>query len=87
MKKLVQVAEVEDQGLESLLEEKVLLLCGNYFYSGRLIGVNDKYVLLDDAEIVYETGAWSDKAWKYAEKVSSPWRVATAAIESYGKGK
>jgi hypothetical protein len=56
MKKLVTFTEVEGEGLVSLLGKKVLLLCGNYFYSGVLTGVNTNDVLLEEAGIVYETG-------------------------------
>src|SRR5580700_1618212 len=56
MKKIVEIDTKE--GLESLLGQKVLLLCANYFYTGRLVGVNRTCVLLDEAAIVYETGRW-----------------------------
>ena len=60
MKKIVTVTE-----LESLMGEKVILLCMNYNYVGTLIGVNEKFVLLDeaDAAVCYETGEWSAKSW------------------------
>lgn len=87
MKKLVQVQEVAGKGLTALLGEKVLLLCANYFYAGTLAGVNDTCVLLEDASIVYETGEWSAKAWKDAQKVGNSVYVRTDAIEAFTKGK
>ena len=85
MKKLVQTIEVENQGLEALLGEDVMLLCLNYIYAGKLVGVNDKDVLLENAHIVYETGAFSDSKFKDAQKLpSDEWRVKTTTIESYG---
>jgi len=85
MKKLVQTIEVENQGLEALLGEDVMLLCLNYIYAGKLVGVNDKDVLLENAHIVYETGAFSDSEFKDAQKLpSDEWRIKTTTIESYG---
>lgn len=87
MKKLVSVTEVEGEGLESLLGENVLLLCTNYFYTGKLIGVNTNDVLLENPSIVYETGEWAKKGYGNAEKLPMPLYVRIAAIESYGLSK
>ena len=87
MKKLVQVQDVKGEGLLSLLGEKVLLLCSNYFYTGTLTGVNTRDVLLEDASIVYETGNWSEKTWKDSQKVAEKLYVRISSIESYCKGK
>ena len=46
MKKLVE--EVNGEGLEKLIGERVTLFCCRYIYTGKLIGVNDTCVLLDD---------------------------------------
>ena len=46
MKKLVNVQEVEGEGLVALLGEKVILFCMTYFYAGTLVGVNTDTVLL-----------------------------------------
>lgn len=85
MKKIVSVTEVEGEGLTALLGETVLLMCGSYFYAGELIGVNESFVLLDKASIIYETGAHTAKAWASAEPLPGQWYVQTAAIESFGK--
>ena len=82
MKKIVE--QVSGEGLEKLLGERVTLFCMNYIYTGKLIGVNDSCVLLGDAAIVYETGAFSDKAWKDAQPLPNEWYVKTASIESFG---
>ena len=87
MKKLVNVQEVEGEGLISLLGEKVIIFCMNYFYAGTLTGVNDKCILLDDAGIVYETGQFSDVKWKDFQKFGSPIYVQISAIEAFAKGK
>lgn len=88
MKKLIEVTEVEGEGLEALLGQNVLLFCLNYIYTGKLVGVNSTFVKLDGAKIVYETGAFSDKNYKDAQSLpASEWYVQTSAIESYGLGK
>ena len=88
MKKLIEVTEVEGEGIESLLGEKVLLFGLNYIYAGKLVGVNTVYVKLEDPMIVYETGPFTDTSYKFAEKLPSKnWYVQLSAIESYGLGK
>jgi hypothetical protein len=85
MKKLVKVQEVEGEGLVGLMGEKVMLFCMNYIYAGKLVGVNEKDVLLEEASIVYETGALTAKEFEDAQKTPAPLYVRTAAIESYCK--
>ena len=82
MKKIIETTESE--GLESLLGERITLFCLNYIYTGKLVGVNDICVKLEDAAIVYETGAFIDQSWKDAQALPNDWYVQTAAIESYG---
>ena len=81
MKKIV---EVSDEGFEGLLGETVTLFCINYFYTGRLVGVNASCVKLDDPKIVYETGEWSGKDWKDAQSLPGSIYVQVSAIESFG---
>lgn len=89
MKKLREVVEVtEGVGLEGLLGEQVLLLCTNYFYTGKLTGVNDTFVELTDPAIVYETGAWSSKSYTDVQKLHvSTFNVQRGAIEAFGRSK
>ena len=82
MKKIV--TEVEGEGLVKLLGETVTLFCASYIYTGKLVGVNDTCVLLQDAKIVYETGAFNDKAWKDAQPLPNDWYVQLGLIESFG---
>lgn len=85
MKKLVSVIEVEGEGLTALLGEQVLLFCMNYFYTGKLVGVNQTCVQLENASIVYETGKLDSKKFQVQEALPcKTWYVATSAIESYG---
>lgn len=83
MKKLVNIIEETGEGLVKLMGERVTLLCMNYIYEGKLIGVNTHDILLEDAGIVYETGSWSDAKFKDRQGVAKLLYVRTAAIESY----
>ena len=86
MKRIIESEELS--GLKELLGENVLLLCANYFYSGKLAGVNKSCVELENPCIVYETGAWDNKAYADVQKLHAKrWFVSTDSIESYGPGK
>jgi hypothetical protein len=87
MKKLVEVQEVEGEGFISLLGEQVILFCANYFYAGKLVGVNTDCVLLENGRIVYETGEFTADKWKLQEKVADKLYVRITSIESFAKGK
>jgi hypothetical protein len=80
----VQVVEVPGEGLLALLNQNVTLFCLNYIYAGKLVGVNGTCVLLENAKVVYETGAFDNKTWKDAQALPGPWYVQIATIESFG---
>ena len=65
MKKIVRSFEPMEPivRLKELVGQKVLLLCANYFYTGKLAGYGDDWVLLEDPAIVYETGPWTAPAY------------------------
>ena len=83
MKKIVTVTEVEGEGLEGLLGERITLFCMNYIYTGKLEGVNQTCVKLADAAIVYETGAFTDAKWKDAQALPNAVYVQMSAIEAF----
>ena len=83
MKKLVEVQEVETEGLVSLMGERITCFCLNYIYTGKLVGVNEQYIKLENAAIVYETGAFNEKQWKDSQELPKPVYVMTATIESF----
>ena len=86
MKRIVESSEKD--GLDSLIGEQVILLCSNYFYAGKLVGVNKTCVALLDARIVYETGEWSASSWKDAQPIGpGETYVRIQAIEAFRKGK
>ena len=83
MKKIVSVQEVEGEGLVGLMGNRVTLFCLNYIYTGKLTGVNDTCVMLEDAAIVYETGEFTTKEWKDAQKLPKPVYVMLRCVESF----
>lgn len=87
MKKIVTVTEVDGEGLVALMGKKVVLFCLNYIYTGTLAWVNQTCVLLEDAAIVYETGAFGDSKFKDAQEIGSDLYVQTGAIESFSETK
>ncbi len=84
MKRLVEVA---DDGLESLFGKRVTLYGANYIYCGKLVGVNDTCVKLEDPKLVYETGEHDAPEWADAQALPSPWFVQLTAVESFGAWK
>lgn len=84
MKQLVKVQEVEGEGLVGLMGKTVTLFCSTYIYTGVLVGVNDTFVKLEKASIVYETGAFNTKTWQNAQALPGEWYVQLSSVESYG---
>jgi hypothetical protein len=82
--KMIVTEEVEDQGLVTLMGQRVTLFCGSYIYTGKLVDVYPTCVQLEDAGIVYETGAFDNKKWKDCQSLPNDWYVATQSIESFG---
>ena len=85
MRKVVE--EVNGEGLEKFLGERITVFCANYIYTGKLSGVNESCILLTEPAIVYETGAFTESGWKDAQKLPCDWYVQISAIESFGKMK
>jgi hypothetical protein len=85
MKKLVTVVEESGEGLIKLMGEQVILFCLNYIYTGKLVGVNQTCVLLENPKIVYETGAFNTASFTDAQALPFEFYIQTNAIESFGK--
>lgn len=84
MKKLVKVEEVSGEGLISLMGEDVTFFCLGYIYAGKLVGVNETFVKLENAHIVYQTGAFTTKTFEDAQKLPNDWYIQLSAIEGFG---
>lgn len=85
MKVIQTVTEVSGEGLEALMGKKVTLFCANYFYSGKLVGVNTTCVKLEDASIVYDTGSFANTSYADEQPLhTKDFYVQIGAIESFG---
>lgn len=63
----ISVIEVEGEGAVALLEQYVEVRCGNYHYAGKLVGVNDKCIKLEEAHTVFNSGAYTTKRYEDAQ--------------------
>lgn len=81
----VLVESHDEEGLMAFLGKKITIFCGVYIYTGKLIGVNDTFVKLDEAYMVFSTGKFSDPKWFDAEAFPAKVHyVQMSAIESFG---
>lgn len=88
MKKVMNVVEVENEGLMALIGEDVMIFCMSYIYAGKLTGVNEECILLEEAKIVYETGSFTDKGYSDAQPLpNKKIYIMKKNIESFGYGK
>jgi hypothetical protein len=88
MKNLNNVVEESGEGLDSFQGKSVMLFCSNYIYAGTVSEVTKSHVKLADAQIVYETGAFTEAGYKDAQTLpTGTWFVTTQSIESFGPGK
>ena len=83
MKTLVEIKETSNEGLISLMGQKVTLFCLNYIYEGKLVGVNDECCKLEDASIVYETGPLCDSQRKDAQSCPNPVYPMLRCVEMF----
>ena len=82
MKVLVETEDSE--GMDSLAGKNVLLLCANYFYAGKLTGINTECVKLENAGIVYDTGGWDGEKFSNFQKLPPfPVYIQKDSIESF----
>jgi hypothetical protein len=84
MKVLRTIEDDANEGLMSLIGQRVTFFGGNYIYTGDLMGVDDVEVRLDDPAIVYETGPFDTPSWKDAQKLPNTMYIRLSWVESYG---
>lgn len=87
MKKLVEVQEVENEGLVSLLGETVEICCCRYIYHGKLVGINDIDLKLEKASIIYDTGSHTDSTYSDKQSLGRDVYIMLGGIEHYMKAK
>ncbi len=84
MKKVIQVTEVDGEGLEAFLNKRIFVVCRSYFYAGTLTGINTDCILLEDARFVLESGSCESKGIANSEKVNGgKLYIAKNAIEAF----
>jgi|SRR5271166_68539 len=89
---LSSTSEVKEAsgGWELLLNKKVLILCVGYFYVGKLTGVNDEFVELENAFVLYYAEDFSPAKWKKENMDKLPgkkWNVQLGSVESFGEAE
>ncbi len=82
-----RIVETTDGGFDAMLGEKITLYCGIYIYTGKLVGINEDHLELEEPQLIYETGELADGEWKLAQALLSPHRVMRQGIESWGPAK
>ena len=78
------ITEEENEGLIALLGQTVTFFCAVYIYTGKLVGVNKTCIKLENPHIVYETGSFSNKEWKDAQKLPNELYLQVAMVEAFG---
>lgn len=77
------MVENKNEGLTSLIGQRVTFFCMNYIYTGKLVGINTRDIKIEDAGIVYETGSFSDSNWKDFQKMPHPIYIRLNSVEAY----
>lgn len=87
MKVIKQIEIDNEEGFMALIGKRITCFCAIYIYTGDLVGVNDTCIKLENPSIVYETGAFTEKNWKDAQKLPNTIYIQTAMIEAFGEVK
>ena len=80
----VKVVEVENEGFLALLGQTITVFCAVYIYTGKLVGVNDKCIKLENPKIVYETGSFAETNWKDAQTLPNELYIQQGMVEAFG---
>ena len=72
------------QGFESLAGQRITVFAAPLIWTGRLAGMNDGCILLEEPAIVYLTGPFDDPNWEDAQPLPSHMYIQKAAIQAYG---
>ena len=84
MKVIKTIEENKEEGLVSLIGQRITCFCAIYIYTGDLVGVSESCIKLENPAIVYETGSFTTKDWKDAQPLPGTIYVQTGMIESFG---
>lgn len=53
------ICNTDTDALSSLLGENIVVRSVTFYYTGKLAGYDDKFLVLDDAAWIADTGRWS----------------------------
>jgi hypothetical protein len=79
-----RLVETNESALDSLAGKIITCFCVNYFYTGRLIAINENWIELENPKKIFETGSYSDSNWRDAESLPHNIFVNISAIEAMG---
>lgn len=82
MKRIVELDTKSE--LDKCLDEQLFVFANNYHYTGKLIAINNNFIILQDPYIVYSTGDWDNKQWSDCQKLpTKELHIMLSAVESY----
>lgn len=80
-----EVVNTEEEGFLALMGKTITVFCASWIYTGKLVGVNSTCIKLEDPSIVYETGSFTEKNWKDAQRLPHKhYYIQMGMIESFG---
>ena len=79
---MLTIKEDKSIGLNELLGRRVTFFGAVYIYTGDLVALDKTFAKLENAAIVYETGAFNEKEWKDAQSLPHPVLIRLSSVES-----
>jgi len=79
----LEIKEIEN--MEDLIGETYLFQCARYIYHGKVKAVNSDFITLEDAGVVFETGAYDNKEPEDRQKLPYDVKVMRQSIEAFYK--
>jgi len=76
---LPEVKEIED--MADLVGQRLSFWCARYIYHGTVKKVTSDFVILEDAQVVFDTGSYDSKEPATAEKLPNNAYIMRGAIE------
>ena len=73
----------ELNSMEDLIGETYCFQCARYIYHGRVKLINESFITLEDAGVVFETGEYSDKKAKDLQDLPNGVKIMSQSIEAF----
>jgi hypothetical protein len=84
---LTEGEQKEITSMEELVGETYLFQCARYIYHGEVSFVNNDYITLKNASVVFNTGDYDDKEADDMQKLPKGVNITRASIEAFYKLK